>query len=227
MIKDKFGWGTLEYGFISTAGGFIAIVSQVAGFNNLHPVIGKHGAGMVGFSCSTIALGCVAAFDASWSGAQACTLVATGILSVGIALTNPSISTTLSEHASASAQGQTLGVSQALQALVSLSMLGGRRKRVRLKAHPFTVPSLSLSLSLSFSLPLSLSLFLSLSLSLFLFLSFSVSLSLSLPLPLSPSSPPQPSPELSAPSSSEVSTRSRPCGRSGWARSRPSLASSS
>ena len=116
LVLDRFGFGTLETGFISMGGACVAIVFQLNATAKLHQRIGRHGTIILGgffLSCGAFLFGFTSRdYGSIWGFPQFC--VGIFFTVCGISACTPTISALLSRYASPSEQGTTLGINQSL-----------------------------------------------------------------------------------------------------------------
>jgi len=125
LVLQTYGWKALEVGFVGTGTALVAVITQIALFSRLYKSIGKHATGMVGFIVFGVGLAMLPIGpeyvehppqDTS-TYSMLITVISLLLTSVGYALAQPALSSTISRYASSSSQGRILGTSQAMQAM--------------------------------------------------------------------------------------------------------------
>lgn len=118
-LHARFGWRTLEIGFLSMGAAIFGIFVQVLAFPRLLKRIGRHGSAIAGsfvMGMGFAALACLGTSTMAIRGIPL-TCFSYALLAFGQVITMTATTSILSRYASAQTQGFTLGVSQSLQAL--------------------------------------------------------------------------------------------------------------
>lgn len=119
LIHDRFGWESLEYGFLAMGVSIVSVIAQLTLYSRVQTRFGKHGAlsfGMFWLGVGTMMLGGVGTNARAGNGAPLL-IISIAIMACGYACANPSITATASRYAAASAQGSIQGTSAAMQAV--------------------------------------------------------------------------------------------------------------
>lgn len=122
-VFKRFGWGPLSYGFLSMALASVSVFVQTFPYARIVKRLGKHGATLLGVAFQGVGMLGVAAVGGEVSKITGLPLlaVASGFITIGYAILNPSLTAVLSRHASSSDQGSILGLSQGLQAFARVA----------------------------------------------------------------------------------------------------------
>lgn len=118
LLYKRFGWGPLEYGFVSMASATLSVLVQAIPYVKLVQNLGKHGTAILGAILQAVGMLGIAAVDGEVGKVRGLPLFALSVafLSAGFAILMPSLTAALSRHATATKQGFVLGISQGLQA---------------------------------------------------------------------------------------------------------------
>jgi DHA1 family tetracycline resistance protein-like MFS transporter len=119
FVYDEFGWQPLEVGFSWMLMGVFQVAIQMLCFPQLLKKFGEHFCGTIGCCMCSIGLLMFSYVSGSQKEFTGLPLMALSMafLSFGNAVIVPSLSAVLSQYSSASTQGSTLGIAQAMEAL--------------------------------------------------------------------------------------------------------------
>jgi hypothetical protein len=119
FIFDQFGYGSLEFGFISMAVSVLSVVNQMGTYTAAQKRIGNHGLNIIGSLLMALGLMLLAICGGDARAFRGVPLMCIGlvVMGLGTSYSTPASTALLSQYTPPSQQGSIMGISQSLQAL--------------------------------------------------------------------------------------------------------------